>query len=63
MATLALYSCAFPRNTFLIFFVIPCPAWVFLPGVLIYDGWRSFSDQVCLSVMNRVVEGVLTLNG
>ena len=47
MATIALYSCAFPRNTFLIFFVIPCPAWVFLPGVLIYDGWRSFSDQVC----------------
>ena len=47
MATLALYSCAFPRNTFLIFFVIPCPAWVFLPGVLIYDGWRSLSDQVC----------------
>jgi len=45
MATLALYSCAFPRNTFLIFFVIPCPAWAFLPGVLIYDGWRSFSDQ------------------
>jgi rhomboid-like protein len=48
MATIALYSCAFPRNTFLIFFVIPCPAWAFLPGVLIYDGWRSFSDQVRL---------------
>ncbi|KAN0097702.1 hypothetical protein V8E55_002148 [Tylopilus felleus] len=45
MATIALYSCAFPRNTFLIFFIIPCPAWAFLPGVLIYDGWRSFSDQ------------------
>ncbi|KAF8845659.1 rhomboid-domain-containing protein [Paxillus ammoniavirescens] len=45
MATLAFYSCAFPRNTFLIFFVIPCPAWIFLPGVLLYDGWRSFSDR------------------
>ncbi|KAH7887936.1 hypothetical protein F5I97DRAFT_927606 [Phlebopus sp. FC_14] len=44
MATLALYSCAFPRNTFLVFFVIPCPAWVFLPAVLLYDGWQSISD-------------------
>jgi len=46
MATIALYACAFPRNTFLIFFVIPCPAWVFLPGILLYDGWRSVSDRV-----------------
>ena len=60
MATLALYSCAFPRNTFLIFFVIPCPAWVFLPGVLIYDGWRSFSDQVCL--LDGSTNGILTLD-
>lgn len=45
MATIALYACAFPRNTFLIFFVIPCPAWVFLPGILLYDGWRSVSDR------------------
>ncbi|KAH0839677.1 hypothetical protein J3R83DRAFT_598 [Lanmaoa asiatica] len=62
MATIALYSCAFPRNTFLIFFVIPCPAWVFLPGVLVYDGWRSFSDQVCLLVTDYVVDRALTLD-
>lgn len=62
MATIALYSCAFPRNTFLIFFIIPCPAWAFLPGVLIYDGWRSFSDQVRVSDAHAVTRYLFRYN-
>ncbi|KAL4076039.1 hypothetical protein J3A83DRAFT_4088443 [Scleroderma citrinum] len=60
MATLALYACAFPRNTFLIFFVIPCPAWVFLPGILLYDGWRSISDRRSTTDSAGHVGGLLT---
>ncbi|EGO27384.1 hypothetical protein SERLADRAFT_382112 [Serpula lacrymans var. lacrymans S7.9] len=44
-AIAAYFACALPRATFLIFFVIPCPAWVFLPGILIYDGYRSISNK------------------
>lgn len=60
MATIALYACAFPNNTFLIFFVIPCPAWVFLPGILIYDGWRSISDKRTTTDSAGHVGGLLT---
>lgn len=60
MATLALYACAFPNNTFLIFFVIPCPAWVFLPGILLYDGWRSISDKRTTTDSAGHVGGLLT---
>jgi membrane associated rhomboid family serine protease len=44
LATIAFYGCAFPRTTFLIFFIIPCPAWAFLPGILAYDAYRSITD-------------------
>ncbi|KAG1780222.1 hypothetical protein EV702DRAFT_1081486 [Suillus placidus] len=44
LATIAFYACAFPRTKFLIFFVIPCPAWVFLPGILAFDVYRSVTD-------------------
>ncbi|KAG0705454.1 hypothetical protein DFH29DRAFT_278628 [Suillus ampliporus] len=44
LATIAFYACAFPRTTFLIFFVIPCPAWAFLPGILAFDVYRSVTD-------------------
>jgi hypothetical protein len=46
LATIAFYACAFPRTTFLIFFVIPCPAWAFLPGILAFDVYRSVTDAV-----------------
>lgn len=44
LATIAFYACAFPRTRFLIFFVIPCPAWAFLPGILAFDVYRSVTD-------------------
>ncbi|OAX40669.1 rhomboid-domain-containing protein [Rhizopogon vinicolor AM-OR11-026] len=44
LANIAFYACAFPRTTFLIFFVIPCPAWAFLPGILAFDVYRSVTD-------------------
>ncbi|KAG1753828.1 uncharacterized protein EDB91DRAFT_1234210 [Suillus paluster] len=44
LATVAFYACAFPRTTFLIFFVVPCPAWAFLPGILAFDVYRSVTD-------------------
>ncbi|KAJ8595375.1 rhomboid-domain-containing protein [Rhizopogon salebrosus TDB-379] len=45
LATIAFYACAFPRTTFLIFFVVPCPAWAFLPGILAFDVYRSVKDS------------------
>ncbi|KAG1874646.1 hypothetical protein DFJ58DRAFT_721643 [Suillus subalutaceus] len=44
LATIAFYACAFPRTTFLIFFVVPCPAWAFLPGILAFDVYRTVTD-------------------
>jgi len=44
LASVAYLACVSPRTTFYIFFIIPCPAWALLPGMLAYDGYMAYSD-------------------
>ncbi|KAH7930312.1 rhomboid-domain-containing protein [Leucogyrophana mollusca] len=60
MAMIAFYACTFPRNTFYIFFVIPCPAWAFLPGILLFDGYRTLTDARTTTDTAGHVGGLLT---
>ncbi|KAG2158871.1 uncharacterized protein EDB93DRAFT_1116797 [Suillus bovinus] len=60
LATVAFYACAFPRTTFLIFFVIPCPAWAFLPGILAFDVYRSVTDARTMTDTAGHVGGMLS---
>lgn len=42
---LSFFACLAPRATFFIFGVIPCPAWLCVSGVFIYDGLSTFSGN------------------
>ncbi|KAH7916753.1 hypothetical protein BJ138DRAFT_994952 [Hygrophoropsis aurantiaca] len=60
MAMIAFYACMFPRNKFYIFLVIPCPAWAFLPGVLLFDVFRTVTDVKTKTDTAGHVGGLLT---
>jgi rhomboid-like protein len=38
------FACVYPKATFLIFGIVPCPAWVFVAGIFSYDMYRSVKD-------------------
>lgn len=38
---MAFFGTMFPRSTFLLFFVIPMPAWALLSGVFVWDLWNT----------------------
>jgi hypothetical protein len=40
---LAFFACMAPRATFLIFGIVPCPAWLCISGVFIWDGFSALS--------------------
>lgn len=60
LATIAFYTCAYPRTTFLIFFVVPCPAWAALPGILAFDVYRSVTDARTTTDIAGHVGGILS---
>lgn len=37
----AFYGAVFPRTTFLLFFVVPVPAWVLIPGLFAWDAYSA----------------------
>lgn len=37
----AFYGAIFPNTTFLLFFVVPMPAWALIGGVFAYDGYSA----------------------
>ncbi|KAL7424318.1 hypothetical protein Q5752_001908 [Cryptotrichosporon argae] len=41
-ATLAFYGALFPRTQFLVFFVVPMPAWLFVGGIFAWDLFSAF---------------------
>ncbi|KAI9638029.1 uncharacterized protein MKK02DRAFT_31543 [Dioszegia hungarica] len=41
-ACLGFYGAIFPNTTFLLFFVLPMPAWVLIGGMFAYDGYSAF---------------------
>lgn len=45
IACLTAFSCVFPRATLTLFFVIPAPAYVLVPGLLAYDLWSALSES------------------
>lgn len=38
---MAFFGTMFPRSTFLLFFVVPMPAWALLSGVFAWDLWQT----------------------
>ncbi|EIN10674.1 rhomboid-domain-containing protein [Punctularia strigosozonata HHB-11173 SS5] len=38
------FACNFPRASFLIFGIIPCPAWLCVTGFLAYDSWSMVNN-------------------
>ena len=40
---LSFFACLAPRATFLIFGIIPCPAWLCISGIFVWDGVSTLS--------------------
>jgi rhomboid-like protein len=38
------FACFAPRATFLIFGIVPCPAWAFVAGIFGFDLYRSVTE-------------------
>ncbi|KAI7875195.1 rhomboid-domain-containing protein [Lichtheimia hyalospora FSU 10163] len=57
MGITTFYACAFPRTTFLLFFVIPMPAIAVVLGVAGYDFYQAFT------LKNEIVDSAAHLGG
>lgn len=44
-AILSYYACRKPSVTFLFFGIVPIPAWMFVPGVLLYDVYEMVASN------------------
>ena len=42
---LSFFACLVPRATFLIFGIIPCPAWLCISGVFVWDGYSALTGS------------------
>ncbi|KAG9045021.1 hypothetical protein FS837_007155 [Tulasnella sp. UAMH 9824] len=56
-AVLAFYATMFPRSTFLLFMIVPMPAWVCVGGLALYDLYGSLNNP------HRRVDGAGHLGG
>ena len=45
-AIIAFYACVRPTATFLVFYVIPCPAWAVVAGLFLFDGYSAYNESV-----------------
>jgi hypothetical protein len=45
-AIVSFFACLQPTTTFLIFGVIPCPAWAWVSGIFLFDGYSALADKV-----------------
>ncbi|WOO81320.1 Rhomboid protein 1, mitochondrial [Vanrija pseudolonga] len=45
LATLAFFGTIFPRSTFLVFFIVPMPAWALIGGMLAWDLYGTLSHR------------------
>ncbi|KAL1411013.1 hypothetical protein Q8F55_001958 [Vanrija albida] len=45
LATLAFFGTLFPRSTFLVFFIVPMPAWALIGGMFAYDLYGTLSHR------------------
>ncbi|KAI0049583.1 rhomboid-domain-containing protein [Auriscalpium vulgare] len=44
-AVISFFACVAPNTKFLIFFVIPCPAWAFVGGVFLLDSYSAIANK------------------
>lgn len=44
-AIIAFYACVRPTATFLVFYVIPCPAWAVVAGLFLFDGYSAYNES------------------
>jgi rhomboid-like protein len=42
--SLAFYGAIFPKTTFLLFFVLPMPAWALIGGMFAYDAYSAVTN-------------------
>jgi rhomboid-like protein len=52
--TMAFFACMQPRATFLLFFVLPVPAWILVPSIFAWDAYHIFNRGVRTVGMFRV---------
>lgn len=45
-AVMSFFACVSPNTKFLIFFVLPVPAWAVVTGFLVWDGYSAITDRV-----------------
>ena len=48
MAVMSFFACVSPQTKFLLFFVVPVPAWALVSGFFLWDGYTTLTDAVCL---------------
>ncbi|EPQ59549.1 rhomboid-domain-containing protein [Gloeophyllum trabeum ATCC 11539] len=44
-AVISFFACVAPRAELLIFGIVPCPAWIVVGSLFVYDSWRSITDR------------------
>ncbi|PWY97453.1 rhomboid-domain-containing protein [Testicularia cyperi] len=59
-ALMTTFACVHPHATFLIFFVLPAPAWAVVGGIFAYDAFRSFAEPGIRTDTAGHVGGILT---
>ena len=48
MAVMSFFACVSPQTKFLLFFVVPVPAWALVSGFFLWDGYTTLTDAVRL---------------
>lgn len=43
---ISFFACVAPKAQFALFGIIPLPAWLFVTGVFLMDGYESLTDSV-----------------
>jgi rhomboid-like protein len=52
-SVVSFFACVYPKATFLIFGIVPCPAWAFVGGIFAYDMYRSLAHSVSMGVIGH----------
>lgn len=52
-SVVSFFACAAPTTTFYFFGVLPIPAWAFVTGIFLWDGYHAVNQAVSLAVSVR----------
>lgn len=47
-SVVSFFACVAPRAQFALFGIVPMPAWLFVTGVFLIDGYSALNNKVCL---------------